>query len=225
MKKLIDQATDPEQYSSGRAVTWISDDARQQKQQESFWNAIKPFIKIPCKSALDIGCGSGWSEKKFSELGSDWTGLEPSSGHFQNAKEANPGSKIFNTTFDGFNEVGSYDCVIAIMVFSHIKEVSDAFRKIHSLLNAGGVFIMINSTFHEGKERLERNGRTYAVEVIDDDQYVDKAIVGAYGIADINRRSEYYIAQAGECGLSLFKHATIADEGYSPKELLVFHKA
>ena len=224
MNKLLNLATDPEQYSNGRAVTWIVDDVRQKKQQESFWNAVRPFIKDSCKSALDIGCGLGWSAEKFSVLGGKWVGLEPSSAHFDAAVKANPDLEIINTTFEKFETSKHFDCIIAIMVFSHLKDVGGSFMKIHGLLNDGGTFIMICSTFHDGASRLERNGRKYEVEVIDAGQYVDRAVVGAYGIADINRRSQYYIDKATANGLKLVTHSRVEDAGYSPKELLVFEK-
>jgi len=224
MKKLIDLATDPEQYSAGRAATWMADDDRQRKQEENFWNAVKPFVNSSCKSALDIGCGSGWSAEKFSILGAKWTGLEPASSHFEMAKKKHPKSNIVNVTFEKFQTNESFDCIIAIMVFSHLKDVKATFDNLFRLLNKGGTFIMICSTFHDGPAKFERNGRKYQVDIIDENQYVDKAIVGAYGIADINRKSEYYIDKAVSSGLSLFKHLKIEDIGYSPKELLVFVK-
>lgn len=222
MKKLIDIATDPEQYSHGNASTWIGDDDRQKKQQDNFGNAIKPFIKLTCSSILDIGCGMGWSSYKFSNKEISWLGLEPSSSHFNTAKKLHPELNILNSTFEAYSTTATFDLVIAIMVFSHIRDVKSAFEKIYSLLNKDGVFAMVCSTFHDEVNRLERNGRKYQVEIIDEDQYVDKAIVGAYGIADINRRSEYYIKIADKCGLTLTNHSKILDTGYSPKELLVF---
>lgn len=224
MKTLIDLATDPEQYSQGRATTWMADDERQKKQEENFWKAVRPLIKSTPKSALDIGCGSGWSAQKFAELGADWVGLEPSSSHFEVANKAHPEYKIVNTTFEKYDTNKRFDCIIAIMVFSHFKDVNRTFKKIYELLNSGGVLIMVCSTFHNEKDRGERNNRKYEIEVIDDDQYVDKAIVGAYGIADINRKSEYYIKQAASCGLKLLNQGRVEDAGYSPKELLVFGK-
>ena len=128
MGKLIDLATDPEQYSRGRAITWVSDDVRQKKQQENLWNAIKPFLKTSYKSALDIGCGSGWSAEKFSELGAKWEGLEPSSSHFEIAHKIHPELNILNKTFEEYTANSYFDCVIAIMVFSHIKDVRASFR-------------------------------------------------------------------------------------------------
>jgi len=225
MGKLIDLATDPEQYSSGRAVTWVNDDVRQKKQQENFWNAISPYIKTTCKLALDIGCGSGWSAEKFSKFGSKWEGLEPSSSHFEIAHKAHPELNILNKTFEEYGTDSHFDCVIAIMVFSHIKDVRTSFQKIFNLLNNSGIFIMICSSFHDEANRLERNGRKYEVEIMDDNQYADKAIVGAYGIADINRKSEYYINEAVYGGFNLIKHLKVEDAGYSPKELFIFSKS
>ena len=84
---------------------------------------------------------------------------------------------------------------------------------------------MICSTYHDEANRVERNGRKYEVEIIDDNQYVDRAIVGAYGIADINRKSEYYINESVSSGYSLVKHLKVEDIGYSPKDLFIFSKS
>ncbi len=56
-KKLIDLATDPEQYSTGEAVSWLQDPERQDLQRQQFWNGIKDYIPKGCKSMLDVGCG------------------------------------------------------------------------------------------------------------------------------------------------------------------------
>ena len=75
------------------------------------------------------------------------------------------------------------------------------------------------------KDTNEEAGRHYEVEEIDSDQYIDKSIESTgYGIADINRRPQYYINKGLINGFKLVKHAQIADEGYSPKEMLVFRK-
>ena len=224
MKKLIDIATDPEQYSEGRATTWLVDESRQKHQQTIFWNAIYPFIKTSCKSVLDIGCGSGWSAKKFSEFKADWVGIEPSSVNFDIASKTNSEFNIVNTTLEKYTTTSHFDCIMAIIVFSHVRDINNAFNKIYELLNDEGVFIMLNSDFHDEDSRLERNGRKYEVEVIDDNQCVDKAIIGSYGIADINRKSEYYIDEAVASGFSLISRSKVEDVGYSPKELLVFTK-
>jgi SAM-dependent methyltransferase len=220
---LFDQATDPEQYSKS-ATSWMADLDRQEKQREQFWSGIRPYIPAHCRSILDIGSGSGWSADKSKAIGvRTWVGIEPSSNHFELARKLHPQFEMEKKTFELYETNLHFDCILAIMVFSHIGNIPAAFKKIHDLLNPGGVFISVLSAFHEGKDRCERRGRKYEVEVIDDDQYIDKSIEG-YGIADINRRPEYYVSKAEEAGLSLIKQDKIADSGYSAKDLLVFKR-
>ncbi|GEM_PF-1600102 len=226
VNKLINLATDPEQYTQGEATSWIDDSRRQQEQRERFWNAIKPFISPSCHSVLDVGCGSGWMAELLFGLGVDqYAGIEPSRRNFEITKREHPDLCIARTTLAEYTTNAPLDCILAIMVLSHMEDMDASFKKIFDLLNKEGIFISITSAFHEASHRHERNKRRYEVEVIDEDQYVDRSIEGTgYGIADINRRPEYYIREARKCGLSLMKHSTIEDKGYSPKELLVFQK-
>jgi len=226
-KKLIDFATDPEQYSAGEATSWIDDEKRQKEQRERFWGAIIKFIPPHCNSVFDIGCGSGWLAEFLFQLGvKKYEGIEPSLRNYNIAKEKNSSLQIFCTSLEDYIPTSSFDCAIAIMMLSHLKDIGKSFQKIHGLLNDNGIFIIILSAFHEEPYRRHRNGRSYDVEVIDEDQYVDRSTNGtSYGIADINRRPEYYIKSAKKAGFNLLKHEKIEDMGYSPNDLLVFKKS
>lgn len=226
MSKLIKLATDPEQYSGCEQVLWMKDNKRQEQQRQVFGNAVVEFIDNKHKSVLDLGCGSGWLAEKLSVHGiTRYVGIEPSSLNYKLAKSENPNLDIKNEPILQFSSNELFDCVIAIMVMSHIEDVNKVFKKVHSHLTDDGLFIIISSTFHPEERRLERNNRQYKVEVIDDNQYVDRSIGGTgYGIADINRKPEYYIRVAENSGFDLVKHTTVGDKGYSHKDLLVFEK-
>jgi SAM-dependent methyltransferase len=224
-ENLIGLATDPEQYSQGDAVSWSTDSVRQGLQRQQFWNGIKDYIPKGCKSMLDVGCGVGWSSKKAAEIGiTRWVGIEPASLHFNQAIKDNPEIQIKKETLESFNTDEVFDCIICIMIFSHILDVALAFKKLSTLQVSGGQLIIVLSAFHDGNERFERRGRKYDVYEIDNDQYVDKSIDGGYGIADINRKPSYYIELAEKNEFSLLKRGQILDAGYSPKDLLVFKK-
>jgi SAM-dependent methyltransferase len=225
-KKLIDLATDPEQYSTGEAVSWLQDPVRQDLQRQQFWNGIKEYIPKGCKSMLDVGCGVGWSAKKSVEIGiTTWVGIEPATSHFDQAKKINPDKDIRQKTLEDFETDEKFDCVICIMIFSHIGDIDTAFRKLSGLMTPDASLIIVLSAFHEGDARFERRGRKYDVYEIDENQYVDKSVAGGYGISDINRRPSFYIDSAQKNGLLLLKQDQILDSGYSPKDLLVFRKS
>lgn len=225
-KKLIDLATDPEQYSTGEAVSWLQDPERQNLQRQQFWNGIKDYIPNGCKSMLDVGCGVGWSAKKSADIGiTRWVGIEPASAHYNQAKKIYPDIDIEQKTLLDFTTDEKFDCVICIMIFSHIGDIDNAFQKLSGLMVSDGHLIIVLSAFHEGDARFERRGRKYDVYEIDENQYVDKSVAGGYGISDINRRPSFYIYSAQKNGLSLLKQDQILDSGYSPKDLLVFKKS
>lgn len=224
-KRLIDLATDPDQYSNGEAISWSKDSIRQDMQRQQFWDGIKEYIPEGCKSMLDVGCGVGWSAKKATEIGIErWLGIEPASAHFNQAKSLNSEIDIKKETLESFDSKEKFECIICIMIFSHILDVNQAFKKLSDLLVSGGRLIIVLSAFHEGRSRFERRGRMYDVYEIDEEQYVDKSVTGGYGIADINRKPFYYIKFAKENGFLLLKQGQIADSGYSAKDLLVFKK-
>ena len=202
----------------------MADLDRQEKQREQFWSGIRPYIPAHCRSILDIGSGSGWSADKSKAIGiQTWVGIEPSSHHFELARKLHPQFEMAQKTFEAYETNLHFDCILAVMVFSHIGDIPAAFKKIHDLLNPGGVFISVLSAFHEDEDRYERRGRKYEVGIIDGDQYIDKSIEG-YCIADINRRPEYYVSKAEAAGLNLVKQDKIADSGYSAKDLQVFKR-
>ena len=226
MNDLFNLATNPEQYTTGQASTWMADNARQQTQHDVHWNAIKKFIPANCRSVLDIGCGSGWAAQKLHKLGvKNYVGLEPSTKNYAIAKREHPKLSVLPLALEEYPLKEYFDCVLALMVFSHIADPKKALQKISSLLNMGGVCIITLSCFHPPELRQKRNGREYQVEVIDDEQYVDQSIKGtSYGIADINRSFAYYQKIAHESEF-IIKRTKFTDPGYSPKLLMVLSKA
>lgn len=225
-KSLVDIATDPEQYTQGEASSWMADSKRQKEQRDRFWSAIAPIIPLSCHNVLDIGCGSGWVAERLSKINiKQYVGIEPSLKNFEIAKREHPELAVLRITLEEYVPDTTFDCAIAILSVSHMKDIRASFKKVFDLLKRKGVFMFVLSAFHEDPERHERNNRRYEIDVIDKDQYADRSIEGtSYGIADINRRPEYYIKAARSLGFNLIKQAKIEDAGYSPKDLLVFEK-
>lgn len=225
MGKLFNLATNPEQYSKGEAVSWMADEVRQRAQHQLYWKAIKTYIPIHCRSVLDIGCSSGWIADKLSELGvTDYVGLEPSAKNFAIAHQQHPALNVLQSTLEDYTPTQRFDCVLVLMVMSHVADVDSALHKIHSFLNLRGVCIIVLSRFHTPEQRHNRNGRKYEIEEIDSEQYVDRSINGTgFGIADINRSPAYYLRLATKNGF-VIEQTEFADQGYSPKLLFVLKK-
>ena len=147
-QKLIDIASDPEQYTQGEAVSWMADDARQKAQEERFGEAIKSYIPSPCVSVLDIGCGSGWAAGLAFKLGvKNYVGLEPSLKNFEVSKHKHPELNLLHISLEDYKTEQTFDCVLAVMVLSHIKDIETSLKKVFDLLNVGGVFIFIVSIY------------------------------------------------------------------------------
>ena len=116
----------------------------------SFEEIHKPLLDFlpatPCV-VLDIGAGTGRDAARLRDLGHDVTAAEPSSAMREIAKEKHPNLGI-HWIEDGLpklNKVRSsgvrYDVILMSAVWMHVAESErkNAFRRIVSLLNAGGL--------------------------------------------------------------------------------------
>ena len=110
---------------------------------------ISEFLsKIKPGKILDIGCGPGWI---LSSLNNDWKkhGIEISKFA---SKYASKFGKIHCGTVEDYQESG-FDVIIMNHVIEHIPDPILAIKKIYSLLNKGGIFIIGTPDFDSGAAR------------------------------------------------------------------------
>jgi SAM-dependent methyltransferase len=125
---------------------------------------IKKYSKIPTKTLLNIGCGSGKNvfnlKKEF-----DVTGLDLSQDMLNLAKELNPESNFVKGDMRSFTLDKTFDSVIiddSIAYMTTLEDLYSVFHQAFNHLKAGGVMIV---TPDETKETFEQNSTsTYIVE-------------------------------------------------------------
>ena len=222
---LFSIAIDPEQYSKGDASKWIIDKGHQSIRSDTYWSVLKPVLsQIKPRNLLDIGAGSAWVYQRLNEIGSvDYEGIEPSVQSFNLALKNYPDLRIEKISFEGFYSANKYDAILAVMVLSHISNIDEFFVKIKMLLNMGGLCLVIIPEFYEDERQFKRNGKEYDVQILNENEYVDRSKnTKQFALADIVRKPNVYIECAEKHGLKLDSQKEFADNGFSTKTLLVF---
>ena len=112
-------------------------------------NEITSYLDLcsPCK-ILDIGCGPGWL---LSYLDNNWQkyGVEISKFASNNASKY---GKIFNGEFDKYDG-NNFDIIVMNHVIEHFKDPITALKKVKSMLNEDGKFIIGTPDFDSGAAR------------------------------------------------------------------------
>ena len=90
---------------------------------------------------LDIGCGDGQISRALASTGSEVTGIDPTERNLQVARERGGGpSYLKGEAADLPFEDGSFDAVLACLVFEHIDELDAAISEVARVLRQGGRF-------------------------------------------------------------------------------------
>ena len=114
---------------------------------EEIHNPLLDFLPTTRCEVLDIGAGTGRDAARLSELGHDVTAVEPSDAMREIATEKHPNLGI-HWIDDGLPKLNKlrrggvrYDVILMSAVWMHVAESErkNAFRRVVSLLNAGGL--------------------------------------------------------------------------------------
>ncbi len=93
-------------------------------------------------TVLELGCGSGLAVKLLSEAGFSVTAVELSPNMIEVAKKVAPTATFIEGNFLKIDHAARFDAIFAF-AFIHLFPKQDAMlvlQKVHSLLNAGGIF-------------------------------------------------------------------------------------
>jgi 2-polyprenyl-3-methyl-5-hydroxy-6-metoxy-1,4-benzoquinol methylase len=102
-------------------------------------NLIAPFIQGPTSRILEIGCATGGLLAELRNLGYvNVTGMDPSPGCVQAARDVYQLNAFQGTLSDIPNHRQQYDFVILIGVLEHLRDAGPALLSIRSLLSPGG---------------------------------------------------------------------------------------
>lgn len=112
-------------------------------------NEITTYLDLcsPCK-ILDIGCGPGWL---LSSLDNNWQKYGVEISKFA-SKHASKYGKIFNGEFEKYDGK-NFDIIVMNHVIEHFKDPITALKKVKSLLNVDGKFIIGTPDFDSGAAR------------------------------------------------------------------------
>ena len=100
-----------------------------------------------CRSALDVGCGSGQNTRLLLDQGFEVTAIDISGKLIaiaeQRTAEQNPNNVEFIRTsvFDERFQPGSFDVVMAFFVLHFFEDIDAVMKRVHELLKPGGIFI------------------------------------------------------------------------------------
>lgn len=100
---------------------------------------LKPYLKLGDR-VLDIGAGTGAFLAAAASAGWQAEGIEPHQGFAEYAR-TELGAKVHATTLESAPVTdGSFDLVTSSHVFEHLRDPLIAFRRVHTLLRADGIF-------------------------------------------------------------------------------------
>ncbi|MEK7188022.1 MAG: methyltransferase domain-containing protein [Patescibacteria group bacterium] len=225
MSSLLTLATDPHQYEGVDGKNWQDTAVDAASPRNRLYLKYLEGINWHGKKILDVGSGTGWLYPHLMQTGATSVrGIEPAHNHVALSRKNHPEFEVFEGTLDEYETNEQFDAILFIMVLVHIGDIGKTFEKASQLLSPSGKIIAMVTHFYENSEtRAKRNGKEYDVEIIDDNQYTDKARAPG-SVTDIVRRIKYYERIAPQHGLILSEHTEFAEENHSPKHLLVFNK-
>jgi len=204
-KNLIEKATNPLQYDS-ELIDWSTETGLESPKRKFYYEYLVRYKKKWVQSdVLDIGCGVGWLLDLISKNGAMWTeGVEPSKRIFTLSKKTYPEIKIHNCDFESFSTNKTYDIIISVMVFCHMKNLRNVFKKIHDILKPNGELqIVIPDYKYFHKNRVGNKAVSFK-QLNAGEYFLEKT--GSHGtISNIVRKVEVYKKTASSANLELIE--------------------
>ncbi len=94
------------------------------------------------KSALEVGCGSGFSTERLCGLFEDIEVIEPSAKNIELLRRRVPGITCHNVLLEGFESIRKYDFVFFLNVIEHVEDPISSLQALtHLVKDEGLIFI------------------------------------------------------------------------------------
>ncbi len=111
------------------------------------WHQLQPlFPDVHGKDVLDLGCGYGWHCKYAADMGAhSVTGIDLSEKMIAEALKRNADERItyhVASLLDYAYPAAAYDVVVSNLVLHYVEDLDAVYRRIHTTLRPGGVFLM-----------------------------------------------------------------------------------
>lgn len=103
---------------------------------------IRRFCEVDGKSALEVGCGDGYSTQKLAEVFADLEVIEPSKGNIELLKERVAAVRCHNLLLEDFRSAKKFDYIFFLNVIEHVEDPVAALKQLANLLrDEGSIFI------------------------------------------------------------------------------------
>jgi ubiquinone/menaquinone biosynthesis C-methylase UbiE len=147
-------------YNKKLAKEWIdwveAPDPEGTREKEIFPYIRKWLKEFDLKTIVDIGCGQGSCSALLPE-NTKYVGIDSSQTLIDRAKELFTSPNRESLVGDAYDlplENDSYDAVMSIWVWSHLKDLRKAAKEMYRILKKGGRFLVITAnpaTYEERK--------------------------------------------------------------------------
>ena len=203
-ENYFERATNPQQYDEGK-LDWKSEGGKESPTRSFFYEYLAPELEAKDKHVLDVGSGMGPLFPLLKKLGAARVvGIEPSKQNIEVAKSLYPEIEVLPVSLETAELNEKFDAAVAVMVFEHIANVTEALIKIKSLLSLGGIFYLITSD--KDYYTKQRSGYQIDTEQVDENTVSVKTTRESGIMYDVVRPIDWYITTAERVGLHLHKH-------------------
>ena len=215
--RLLEQAVNPSQYDG---INWADKETADSPSRRFFYHYIEKYQGLwEDSDVLDVGCGNGWLLGLMQGKARSVEGFDPSGKNVEFAKRNFPKRnfpdvKVSKKRVETFNPKKSYDYIISVMAFHHLKEVRAGFAKVAQWLSPAGELQIIVPDYEHYKE--PRPDQESEIEDMNDDEYVIRVVREEGPIVDIVRRTRVYGAAANCAGLDFLEDVPM----YPTQELM-----
>lgn len=117
-----------------------------------WFEQIKPFLKIPNGSALDIGCAAGYFLDVLKEYGWEAHGIELDNRMHQQVTKR--GFQVSDKPLEYYGADNQFDLITLFDVIEHLPHVNDDIDRLARLLSPNGIIVLVTPNSGSFQHRL-----------------------------------------------------------------------
>ena len=94
------------------------------------------------ESALEVGCGNGYSTERLYKLFNNFEAIEPSKGNIELLKKKVPSISCQQTLLEDYDTDKKYDNIFFLNVIEHVENPIESLKTLSNLLNDEGLIFI-----------------------------------------------------------------------------------
>ena len=94
------------------------------------------------KSALEVGCGSGYSTERLCKIFSDYEVIEPSKKNIALLTQKVPKMVVHKVLLEEFSAKRKYDYIFFLNIIEHVEEPIESLKKLSDLIKDEGLIFI-----------------------------------------------------------------------------------